>query len=326
MASAIRWKNAADPYTTGTTSTGRTTSIDSWGDMEFVDSLDKAMAGYPDWLANSRQCSPASSRPPYFTSTPITSAKEDSLYRYSIAASDSDQTDTITFSLITAPAGMSLTGANLTWTPRQANVGSFPVMVRASDGSLSDTATYSVQVAAYNDPPIIRTVLPDTFFVDSLYSISLVAYDEEGAALQWAILTKPDGLQLSGSALVWTPTRSQVGKDTIAITVSDGVSLDTVTSVATILSRIVRTVSHPAKLPQELCFGPGGSGFVVGIPEKTGDCARFEVMDATGRIVHSETLRSAGYFRINPGESSRGLHIVRVTAGRESLIGRIFLP
>ena len=44
-ATAIRWKNAADPYATGTKTDGTTTTIDSWGDMEFTTALDGEVSG-----------------------------------------------------------------------------------------------------------------------------------------------------------------------------------------------------------------------------------------------------------------------------------------
>jgi hypothetical protein len=507
LASAIRWKNAAEPYTTGTKSDGTTTTVDSWGDMEFTSSLNNAMAIYSSWDPNYTGCGQPASNPPRFTSTPPTTATEDvaytynliavdpdagdvvsfdlvsgpagmavsysmlswvptnaqvglnpvtvrardnhgayvdqsfqisvantndapvitsiaptsatagAQYRYQVVASDPDVGDVLTYSLEISPAGMTISSSGLitwtpaaqsanacrvrvadragayvnqsftiavgpanhapvistvtlkaaaedipyrdtlhatdsdgnqvywlkiagsdslsidlntgiiSWTPRQTNVGNNTVRFRATDGVLSDTATYTLQVAFINDPPIIQTRLPDTVFTDSLYSIPLIAIDEEGAALQWAFIKKPVGTQFVAANLVWAPCLTRTSKDTIGITVSDGNSLDTLMAIVTVTARKVSVIRMRAfKIPARLTIESMGTGLMIGVPEQAGNGARLEVIAASGRIVQSLAFLKAGYFQIDLGKNVHGLHLVRITMGGETLIRRIFLP
>jgi hypothetical protein len=52
---------------------------------------------------------------PVFTSTPATAATQDSTYTYQIATTPA--ADGVTLALSTAPAGATLNGTTLTWTP-----------------------------------------------------------------------------------------------------------------------------------------------------------------------------------------------------------------
>jgi len=79
-----------------------------------------------------------SNRPPEITSSPPTLvAKDNQKYIYDVEATDPELPfgDTITFSLPTAPVGMSIepTTGRISWTPSQANPSSNDVVVRATD-------------------------------------------------------------------------------------------------------------------------------------------------------------------------------------------------
>jgi len=82
---------------------------------------------------------------PVITSTPVTSATKNEPYSYNVDATDSDG-DTLVYSLITKPSGMTISSSTglITWTPT-AN-GSFGVTVKVSDGELSDTQSYTITV------------------------------------------------------------------------------------------------------------------------------------------------------------------------------------
>jgi hypothetical protein len=74
-------------------------------------------------------------RPPAITSLPVTVATAGRIYLYDVEATDPDPGDVLTFSLATAPAGMTIdpvTGL-LQWTPAPAQAGAPPVTVRVQD-------------------------------------------------------------------------------------------------------------------------------------------------------------------------------------------------
>lgn len=70
---------------------------------------------------------------PVITSQPNTTASEGQPYSYQVQASDPDG-NTLSFSLLQAPGGMTIANGLIEWTPTAAQAGSFTVIVRASDG------------------------------------------------------------------------------------------------------------------------------------------------------------------------------------------------
>ncbi|MDF9390931.1 MULTISPECIES: putative Ig domain-containing protein [Methylococcus] len=85
------------------------------------------------WSEGAAAC--IGNHPPTITSTPSLTVYANQLYAYAVEASDADG-DTLQFSLSGAPAGMSLAGSILNWTPTDADaeVGSFNVTVIVIDG------------------------------------------------------------------------------------------------------------------------------------------------------------------------------------------------
>jgi len=85
---------------------------------------------------------------------------EDSIYRYTLAASDVDLGDRLAFSLVSAPPGMTIheqTGEIL-WIPRNENVGWHVIVVRVTDSyGVYDQRSYLLRVINTNDIPVILT-------------------------------------------------------------------------------------------------------------------------------------------------------------------------
>ena len=82
------------------------------------------------------------------TSTPKTNATAREAYSYEVDATDPDS-DTLTYSLTSSPNGMSIissTGA-ISWTPTNSQVGMHNIIIRVSDGSLTDNQTFNISVA-----------------------------------------------------------------------------------------------------------------------------------------------------------------------------------
>jgi Putative Ig domain/PKD domain/PASTA domain len=96
-------------------------------------------------------------RDPQITSTPITSAIQDSPYSYDVEATDPDG-DTLSFVLTLAPAGMSIDDVTglITWVPAQTE--DYPVTVTATDGrggSASQSYTLTVAPALVTVPNVV---------------------------------------------------------------------------------------------------------------------------------------------------------------------------
>lgn len=166
--------------------------------------------------------------PPAFTSTPISSAATGQSYAYAAKAVDPDAGDFLSFSLTTAPAGMTINGAGvLSWTPQIAQVGSHPVTVRVQDlGGLFDTQSFTVTVTRNNRPPQILSSAPATGRVGSAYGYAVRATDPDLAAgdvLSHALTAAPTGMTINPTTglIAWIPGAGQQGEQTATVRVTD---------------------------------------------------------------------------------------------------------
>ena len=101
--------------------------------------------------------------PPVITSTPVTAASAGALYTYDVQADDPDDGDTLTYTLTTAPIGMTINSVTglIQWTPTAAQVGNNNVQVEVLDtAGASDTQTFVISVSA---APSEITVFSDSF-------------------------------------------------------------------------------------------------------------------------------------------------------------------
>lgn len=86
---------------------------------------------------------------PVFTSAPLTTATEGQLYSYDANATDADlPLQTLLFSLLTAPVGMTINGSTgqIEWKPTAAQVGDQTVTVGVMDGAIGTPVTQTFTV------------------------------------------------------------------------------------------------------------------------------------------------------------------------------------
>src|SRR6266852_4574374 len=144
-------------------------------------------------------------------------------------ATDADiPANTLTFSLVASPSGMTLDSATgvLTWTPTEAQGPSTNVItVRVTDNGtppLSDTKSFTVIVNEVNSAPILT--VPPTQTINELTTLSVTntATDPDIPAnvLTFALVASPSGMTLDTATgvLAWTPSEAQ-GPSTNIITV-----------------------------------------------------------------------------------------------------------
>jgi hypothetical protein len=165
---------------------------------------------------------------PTIISTPVTTATEDVLYSYDVQANDIDVGDTLTYSLITAPSGMTIdpTIGLISWTPTNDQVGPNSVTVKISDAFLSTvTQSFIVSVANTNDAPTI-TSTPITAATENVpYIYDVQASDiDVGDTLTYTLTAYPSGMIINGTTgiITWMPTNGQVGSYNVTVMVSDG--------------------------------------------------------------------------------------------------------
>jgi len=103
-------------------------------------------------------------QPPTFTTSPPLNATVNVLWQYNVKANDPNG-DPLTFSLVNAPAGMTLTpgapgSATIQWTPTV--VGSYAVTVVVTDGLVTVQQAFTVKVVFVNFKPVAKN---ETFSV-----------------------------------------------------------------------------------------------------------------------------------------------------------------
>ncbi len=162
---------------------------------------------------------------PVFTSVAPTAALEDTLYSYDADATDSDG-DEITFSLATAPAGMTIDPSTglINWTPTQSQAGAHPVTVAAMDiFGAQGLQSFNIGVAAVNDSPAIGSSPVTNAEVSIPYVYDVDAGDEENDAITFSLLTAPAGMTINGSTglIQWTPSAGQLGVHPVAVRAMD---------------------------------------------------------------------------------------------------------
>ena len=121
-----------------------------------------------------------------FTSTPTTSAIEDSEYSYTATASDIDVGDILSISG-TYPDWLTLVdsadgSAGLSGTPTNDDVGDHSIVLTVNDGTETVNQEFTITVENTNDAPVFTSV-PDTSAVeDTEYSYSITAEDVDADA------------------------------------------------------------------------------------------------------------------------------------------------
>jgi RHS repeat-associated protein len=175
-------------------------------------------------------------------STPVTNTSVNSSYSYALSCVSQVVYNTQVsspyactgLSLVTAPAGMTITSTGpswqptlkIIWTPSQSQVGNHTVKIKNRVAGAYNTytnhyQTYTLTVA--NRIPVISSTANTVGNINVAYQYQVVATDDDGHSLNYSLPTAPSGMNISSSGLVtWTP--SVFGNYPVTVKVSDGYS------------------------------------------------------------------------------------------------------
>jgi hypothetical protein len=152
---------------------------------------------------------------------------------FSIIASDADlPSQRLSFSVATGPVGLTVkTNGLVNWTPSE-NQGPSTNLVQirvTDDGSpaLSVTNLVEIIVREVNSAPALLGIEPKASLPDVNWNFQLEAIDPDFPVqtLTYRLVNGPAGLTVTTNGQVqWKPTASQLGKYSVTVTVSDGVS------------------------------------------------------------------------------------------------------
>lgn len=167
----------------------------------------------------------------WFTSAPITKTTDRESYTYSIAASGSD--NTLSLSAEDIPAWLTFTSntsatgsatATLSGQAAFSDIGQHTVSIKLSDGTTDIFQNFTITVSDGN--PIKFTSTPVVKIdAEQNYSYQITATGDEGAVFYISATAKPDWLSLDNATLPatlsGTPQMSDVGKHAVVLSLTD---------------------------------------------------------------------------------------------------------
>ena len=188
---------------------------------------------------------------PVITVMADTSVNEGDTFIRQVYATDLDD-DTLTFSLTSAPEGMTIDSSSgqITFMPDFTQADVYTVTVKAEDGkSGEDAESFTLTVFNVNRAPVIVTTTIYNAMESELYSDTLVVNDPDiGDSLICEILSGPDWLSIvsidSLGILTGTPANDDVGSDIpLSIMVQDSGGLsDTLNTTITVFANTTHFV------------------------------------------------------------------------------------
>jgi len=171
----------------------------------------------------------AGDTPPVITSTPVTTGTEEVTWYYAATAKDADG-DFLTWSLLQAPAGMTIqpdTGL-VTWTPGPMSAGTVPVAIRVQDtGGATFTQAFGLTIAAVLGAPQIVSVPVAQGSAGATYLYAAVAVDSDSPVLTWTVAGPPAMTVSPAGVVTWPVPAGTAGNFPVTLSVSDGQSTAT---------------------------------------------------------------------------------------------------
>ncbi len=164
--------------------------------------------------------------------------------------------DVLTYAIIEAPQGSTFSNATrtFTFTPNYSQLGSFPVVISATDGkSQPVVGTFYVNVSTnfghytygggdaygyYNQAPYFSTT--NSYYIASTgsnLSFYVTAIDPEGKQVRYSVTNLPAGASFNSETrqFSWTPVSGQRGSYTVTFLATDGVATSIPFSVSIVV-------------------------------------------------------------------------------------------
>ena len=148
------------------------------------------------------------------------SVAEDTAYTVQVSASDVDGDD-LTYSASVDNGLASVDGSTLTVTPAQDYNGDLTVTVTASDGYLTSSSTFTLEVTPVNDLPVVDAIAAQTVAEDTAFTFELSATDADGDAVSFDVYVDSGSASVDGSTLTVVPATDFNGDLTVTVYGSD---------------------------------------------------------------------------------------------------------
>jgi Bacterial Ig domain/Putative Ig domain/Multicopper oxidase len=168
---------------------------------------------------------------PVITSSAVPTATEDAPYTDTVTASDVDVGQTLSYSLVTAPAGMTInaTSGVISWMPTNTQVGDNNVTVKATDssgaGNNSANHSFIVAVSNVNDAPTLNTIPAQNAVVGTAFNLSSVGNDVDVGDTFTYSLSGPAGMTVDTNTGAINWPAPVLGVHNVIVTVTDALGL-----------------------------------------------------------------------------------------------------
>jgi RHS repeat-associated protein len=242
-------------------------------------------------------------------------------FRLPLPVSDPDG-DAIDFKLVSGPQGLMVhSGLGVVgWQTKRTDVGSHPVLVKATDTAGNVTLVpFTVTVTAPDTAPIFTSAPPTGPATVGLpVEYIPVAQDSEQPAseLRYSLGSALPGMGIDPvtGRFTWTPTSEQVGDRSITIQVSDGSSTTSQTfTLSVVASSTNRAPVLSLAAADSAAWLGRGYGAQAVATDADGDPVRYEIVSGpTGISIDPQT----GVIRWNPSGIGSFPVQVRATDGR----------
>ena len=165
---------------------------------------------------------------PVLTDIPDQSIDEDTVFTYTLTATDVDDTELLYSATVDGNASVDVTGSTLTITPDLDFNGDILVDVSVSDGVLTDTNSFTLSVLPVNDAPVLTDIPDQSIDEDTVFTYTLTATDVDDTELLYSATVDGNAsVDVTGSTLTITPDLDFNGDILVDVSVSDGVLTDT---------------------------------------------------------------------------------------------------
>ena len=159
--------------------------------------------------------------PPKITSTPITSATIGQSYSYDVEAADPDAGDVLTFSLESAPSGMTIdeTTGFIYWTPQSIHLGVNTIKIRVTDvDGLFATQEFIISIVD-TAPPVITITTPENNSRTKNLTMTVAGTVSDASLKELKI--NNEFMEVSNGNFSKTINLNAEGSNTITITAKD---------------------------------------------------------------------------------------------------------
>ena len=149
---------------------------------------------------------------------------EDSPFVYNLEAIDVDGDD-LSFSLDEiSNATFTLVNNSINLLPDQDFNGQIEISVSVSDGELSDSTIFSLDVLPVNDPPILEDIADQEIDENQILELNFTSFDVDEDVLfyDYYILSGYAQVEISNNEIVIMPNENWFGEIEITLTVTDG--------------------------------------------------------------------------------------------------------